>query len=80
MDLRLGTDRADTRTIRVEPSGSRFGIEDARRIVPGDRGRSLIWTRMRAKDAPQRMPPVGSHRVDEAGAALIGEWIEAGAR
>jgi hypothetical protein len=26
-----------------------------------------------------RMPPVASHVVDEAGVALIGQWIDAGA-
>ena len=79
MDLRFETPREQTRTIRVEPTGQAFGVEDARRIVPGDRKRSLIWTRMSAKSAPERMPPLGSHRVDEKGAALVGEWIEAGA-
>lgn len=78
MDLRRDTPAADTRTRNVAPSYGDLGIADARRIVPGDKARSLIWERMRRLDG-NRMPPVASHVVDEAGVALIGQWIDAGA-
>jgi hypothetical protein len=48
---------------------------DARIIVPGERQHSILWQRMLRRDG-QGMPPLSSHRVDEAGSELVGQWID----
>ena len=78
MDLRAATAIGSTQLVGVPPQAGDLGIADARRVVPGDKARSLLWERMRRLDA-FRMPNLGSHVVDEDGVALIGAWIDAGA-
>ena len=43
-------------------------------IAPGDPHRSTLWYRM-ATTGPGRMPHIGAEIVDEAGLALVREWI-----
>jgi len=76
LDLRYDTPLADSNAVSVAPAAGALGIADARIIVPGDRTRSVLWERMRRLDG-DRMPPVGSHRVDAEGVELIGRWIDA---
>lgn len=49
-------------------------------IHPGDVGRSLIPARMAARDVDDggraQMPPIITHRVDDAGVAAITTWID----
>ncbi|MES2885412.1 MAG: PQQ-dependent sugar dehydrogenase [Pseudomonadota bacterium] len=78
MDLRMATATGSTRTVGVAPTGGDLGIAGAQRIRAGNKAQSLVWERMRRLDS-NRMPPIASHVVDEAGLALIGQWIEAGA-
>jgi hypothetical protein len=35
----------------------------------------VLWERMRRLDG-NRMPPLGTHRVDQPAVDLIGEWID----
>jgi hypothetical protein len=51
-----------------------FGLREARIIAPGDPYRSLLLYRM-SKLGYARMPYIGSHAVDSAGAALVRDWI-----
>ena len=44
---------------------------------PGDRARSLVLVRMNLRGFLQQMPPIASHRVDEAGLRIVGEWVDA---
>jgi len=78
MDLRYGTAIADTQTLDVPVTEGELGIEGVLRIDPGSKENSMLWIRMQRLDA-YRMPPIGSHRIDDAGVQLIGEWIDAGA-
>ena len=78
MDLRWTTATASTRTVGVAPTGGDLGVEGAQRIRAGDKAKSLVWLRMNRTDS-NRMPPLASHVVDEAGVTLIGQWIDAGA-
>lgn len=78
MDLRRTTPIAQTRTVGVAPNGGDLGIAGAQRIRAGNKAQSLVWERMRRLDS-NRMPPIASHVVDDAGVALIGQWIDAGA-
>jgi len=75
MDLRFDTATAAMGVVDAVPTAGDLGIADARIVAPGDRTRSVLWQRMVILDAG-RMPPVGSHVVDETGAALIGSWID----
>jgi uncharacterized repeat protein (TIGR03806 family) len=70
---------AETATLDLEVMGMRpargdFAISGARVIVPGDPHHSTLWYRM-ATSGPGRMPHIGAELVDEAGLALIREWI-----
>jgi hypothetical protein len=44
-------------------------------IAPGAPARSVLLARMKSRDAARRMPPISSHVVDDAGVALISQWI-----
>jgi mono/diheme cytochrome c family protein len=59
----------------LRPVRHDFGREGVKLIVPGDPERSLLYLRIASDDPAERMPPVGHESIDEAGAALIGEWI-----
>lgn len=48
----------------------------ASRVAPGRADRSALLARMRSADPNLHMPPLGSERLDEAGAALVAAWIE----
>jgi len=75
MDLRSGTAEAAMNLFDVAPSDGSLGLPDERRAVAGVKESSTLWERMRRRDS-YGMPPIGSHRVDEAGVALIGAWID----
>lgn len=51
-----------------------FGIEGEAAIVPGDPMRSVILHRA-SLVGEGAMPPLGKNRVDDAGIALLEEWI-----
>ncbi len=63
-----------TNTLGARPLQGGFGIADARIIAPGDPEGSVLYYRM-AKQGGGRMPRAGSNAVDEAGIALIHDWI-----
>ncbi|MDD9946651.1 MAG: PQQ-dependent sugar dehydrogenase [Myxococcales bacterium] len=50
---------------------------DYRMIVPGDRSRSALFQRVRARDPLLRMPPLSTSEPDRAFLTLLEEWIEA---
>jgi len=72
MDLRYDTALEQTQTVGVEGTDSDLAPY---RIAPGSKEDSLIWQRMRVLD-DQRMPPLGSHVVDDQGVDVIGRWID----
>ena len=59
----------------VVPNAGSLGATDARIIAPGERARSVLWLRMGVLDS-NRMPTLGSHKVDDAALTVIGDWIE----
>jgi hypothetical protein len=75
MDLRFDTADSAMNVIDAMPQAGDLGIADARIVAPADRARSVLWQRVRVLDG-NRMPPLASHVVDEAGAELIGSWID----
>lgn len=44
-------------------------------LVPGKPEHSMLLTRLEGGEGIARMPPIGSNRVDEAGMALLREWV-----
>ncbi len=74
LDLRYVTPFADTGLCGVEPRGGDLEIEDAVIIAPGDPARSVLSVRLHAV-GDAHMPPIGITSVDEAGAAVVDEWI-----
>ena len=76
LDFRFDTNDADMGAIDVLPVRGDLGIAAPRIVDPGNKETSVVWERMRALGM-NAMPPVDKHRVDEAGVALIGAWIDA---
>ena len=77
LDLDLRIDTADDLMNAIDrtPQAGDLGIANARIIAAGAKESSVLWERMRRLDA-NRMPPLASHRVDDTGVALVGEWID----
>jgi uncharacterized repeat protein (TIGR03806 family) len=75
LDLRASIALAATDACDVVPASGDLGIADARLIAPGDAARSIVLARANRRDSTG-MPPVGSALVDDAGVALLREWID----
>ena len=75
IDLRVDTALASAGLLNVAPSAGNVGVPGAQIMTPGDRNRSVLWLRMQTLDG-DRMPNIGSHRVDQVGSALVGDWID----
>ncbi|MDJ0975023.1 MAG: PQQ-dependent sugar dehydrogenase [Planctomycetota bacterium] len=75
LDLRYTTPDAQTGTIGASPTEGFLGLGDPRIIDAGLKENSVLWLRMQRLDT-SRMPKIGSSLVDDAGSALIGEWID----
>jgi putative heme-binding domain-containing protein len=73
LELHLTADLS-TKVLDVPPTRGTFGLPDAKIIAKGDPARSALYFRM-AKFGSGRMPHIGSEHLDEAGLALLGEWI-----
>jgi hypothetical protein len=74
MELEFQTALDKMRILDEKPIHTTLDLPDARLIAPGDPDRSVLLKRvgLRGKD---QMPPLSSHRVDEAGLALLREWV-----
>ncbi|MEQ8857426.1 MAG: PQQ-dependent sugar dehydrogenase [Pseudomonadales bacterium] len=75
LDLRFATAEGAMNAIGAAPQSGDLGVAGAAIVSPGERDRSVLWLRMTRTDGT-RMPPLASHRVDDAGAALVGDWID----
>lgn len=53
-----------------------LGTEGMRAIAPGHPERSAILQRVWSNESNVRMPPLARHKVDEAAATLLQQWIE----
>ncbi len=74
MDLRFDTPLSNTNICDVAPTDGDLGVNDARRVAPGDASRSVLLLRMQRLDS-NRMPPLASLMVDEEATVLIENWI-----
>ncbi|MCX7063673.1 MAG: PQQ-dependent sugar dehydrogenase, partial [Proteobacteria bacterium] len=75
LDFRFDTADGSMNAIGVVPTAGELGLVNARIIARGAKASSVLWERMRRLDG-NRMPPLGTHRVDQAAVDLIGEWID----
>lgn len=76
MDLRYDTPLSDMNICNVEPQNG-GASSTAARLVPGNADASALVARMTLRNHADQMPPIGSHRVDPEGEALLREWINA---
>jgi putative heme-binding domain-containing protein len=65
---------SEMKAVGVRPARGNFALSDAQIIAPGDPHSSTLYFRM-AKFGRDRMPHLGSELPDEAGLALIEQWI-----
>ena len=75
LDFRFDTSDAAMNAIDVTPQAGDLGIAGAKIIARGNRTNSVLWQRMQRLD-DTRMPPLSSHRVDQAALTIIGDWID----
>ncbi len=74
LDLRFDTPLAEMHVCEVSPENGDLGAAGSVILRPGKPEESVLLGRIRTLGV-QRMPPVGSTRVDEAGAAVVESWI-----
>ena len=73
MDLRFSMSFADTKT--CDATNTQGPVMGATKLVmPGSPEASILSLRLHATDN-KRMPPVGVNVTDNAGAAVIDDWI-----
>lgn len=75
LDLRYSTALGSMNICNVDVVNPDMGIENARRLVPGESEQSMLLARMNLRDDSLQMPPIGSNIIDTEGVALIRDWI-----
>src|SRR5688572_13000354 len=76
-----GSRKAGLRLDRSEFAYASRGMEGGPAIVPGKPEKSLLVSRIEAKDAKERMPPPEAHKtLKPAEIALLKRWVEEGAQ
>jgi uncharacterized repeat protein (TIGR03806 family) len=74
MDFRYTAPLSEMGACNVPAEAGSMGVSEAKIIEPGTAEESVLWLRMRSTDA-YRMPPLGTHQIDEEGTAIIESWI-----
>lgn len=76
MDLRYSTLLSSSNACGAPPQAGDLGLgAGARIIAPGSAASSVLVARMSTRDA-HGMPPLASSIVDDAGVALVRQWID----
>jgi len=75
MELEFVTKLDKMRVVDVKPVHTTFDLKDAKLLVPGAPERSVLVHRIGLRGVSGQMPPMSSNRVDEAGLALMREWV-----
>lgn len=75
MDLRHSTALVSMNICNVDAVNDDMGIENARRLVPGEAAQSILLARMNLRNDSLQMPPIGSNIIDTEGVNLIRDWI-----
>ncbi len=79
-DARFETPLADQGIINGELPGQRdylalYGLQDPKVVDPGNKDNSILYIRSHSTDPEHRMPPLGTHLVDEEYIELLEDWI-----
>jgi uncharacterized repeat protein (TIGR03806 family) len=76
MDLRYSTLLSSTNACGAPPQAGDLGLGGGARIIaPGSAASSVLVSRMSTRDA-NGMPPLASSAADDAGVALVRQWID----
>ena len=75
MELAFEISVADMAVVDVRPTEGDLGLPDAFRVKTGSKESSVLWERLLRLDE-HRMPTLATGVVDDAGAALVGQWID----
>ena len=62
------------------PESALAARKDGRAIVPGELDASELWRRINATDTDERMPPADARPLTQEQIAILGKWIEQGAK
>jgi mono/diheme cytochrome c family protein len=74
MELEFTTALDKMRVVDERPVHATFDLPDARLVAPGSPGRSVLLMRAGLR-GPNQMPPLATSRVDEAGLAVLRDWV-----
>ena len=74
LDLRFAMTLALTNGCNADPQSGALGIANARIIAAGNAARSVLVARVNRRDS-NAMPPIASASVDQAGVALLTQWV-----
>jgi mono/diheme cytochrome c family protein len=74
MELEYATAPDKMRVLGEKPLHAAFELPDARLVAPGRPDRSVVLKRVGTR-GPGQMPPLSTSRVDEAGLAMLREWV-----
>lgn len=75
MDLRASVPVEAMNICDVAPQFGSYGVDNARRVAPGDPSRSILLRRIRSRGYI-RMPPLGTTTVDVEGTGYVENWIK----
>jgi len=73
-DARYDTPLADQHIVNA-PAAVTLGIADARIVMPGDTGRSVIYQRITSTVPTVKMPLLSHNQIDTRATQLISDWI-----
>jgi PA14 domain-containing protein/chitobiase/beta-hexosaminidase-like protein/Big-like domain-containing protein len=73
-DARYDTPLADQHIVNA-PAAVTLGIADARIVMPGDTGRSVIYQRITSTVPTVKMPLLSHNQIDTRAAQVISDWI-----
>ena len=74
IELNFSTPLAKAKLLGVKPVHDTFKLDDARLVVPGEPGRSVLLKRLEMRGRGQ-MPQLGTSLPDRPAVALFREWI-----
>ena len=67
--------RDKLKLVDVAPVHQTFDLKDAKLVAPGDPARSVLVHRVGLR-GPGQMPPLSTYRKDDAGLALLRDWVK----
>jgi mono/diheme cytochrome c family protein len=76
LDARFDTPLGEQNLVGSALVAGDLGLKEARNIVRGEVGRSVLYERMKRRGDPFRMPPVGSLEPDPEALESLARWIE----